>query len=134
MLQKKIVRIIVCPKPQTSFRNLFEKAQILPLPWEYIFTLLNFVLNNLEHFQASSAIHCVNTRNKHNLHRPVASLTCFQKSTYYTGINIFNNLPASLKSLMYEKANFIIAPKQYLNACSFYSVDELLLPKTESAS
>jgi hypothetical protein len=32
------------------------------------------------------------------------NLTCFQKSTYYSGTKIFNNLPSSLKSLMNEKA------------------------------
>jgi hypothetical protein len=104
-LQKKTVRIIVGAKPQTPFRDPFKKLQILPLPCEYIFSLLNFVINNLEHFQTNLAIHCVNTRNKHNLHRPVANLTCFQKTTYYLGIKIFNNLPASLKSLMNEKQN-----------------------------
>jgi hypothetical protein len=45
-----------------------------------------------------------------------------------------NNLPPSLKSLMNEKAKFKIALKQYLNTHSFYSVDEFLLLKTESAS
>jgi hypothetical protein len=52
-LQKKTVRITVGAKPQ-------------PLV-EYIFSLLNFIINNLEHFQTNSAIHCVNTRNKHHL-------------------------------------------------------------------
>jgi hypothetical protein len=96
-----------------------------------IYILINFVIDNLENFQTNSAIHCVNTRNNHYLHRPIANLTCFQKSIYYSGINIFNNLPASLKSLMNEKAKFKIVLKQYLNAHSFYSVDQLLLPKME---
>jgi hypothetical protein len=95
---------------------------------------LNFVINNLGHFQTNSATHCVNTRNKHHLHRPTSKLTCFQKSTYNSGIKISNNLPASLKSLMNEKAGFNIALKQYLNTHLFYSVDEFLLPKMETAS
>jgi hypothetical protein len=78
-LQKKIVRITVGAKPQTPYRVLFKKLQTLPLPYEYIYSLLNFVINNLEHFQTNSAIHCVNTRNKHHLHRPVANLIRFQK-------------------------------------------------------
>jgi hypothetical protein len=130
-LQKKIVRIIVCTKPQTP---CIKKLQILLLPCKYIFPLLSFVINSLEHFQTNSAIHCVNKRNKHHLHRPLANLTCFQKSTCHSGIKIFTNLPASLKSLMNEKAEFKIALKQYLNTHSFYSVDEFLLPKMESAS
>jgi hypothetical protein len=81
----------------------------------------------------NSAIHCVNTRNKHYLHRPIANLTCFQKNVYYSGIKVFNNLPASLKSLMNEKTTFKIVLKQYLNTHSFYSFHEFLLPKRESA-
>jgi hypothetical protein len=80
-LQKKLVRITVGAKPQTPCRDLFKKLQILPLPCEYIFSWLNSVINNLGHFQTNSAIHCVNTRNKHHLHRPIANLICFQKST-----------------------------------------------------
>jgi hypothetical protein len=121
-------------KPQTPCRALFKKLQILPLSCEYIFSLLNFVINNLEHFQTNSAIHCVNTRNKHHLHRPTANLICFQKSTYYSGIKPFNNVPASPKSLMNEKAKFKIVLEQNLNTHSFYFVDEFLLPKAESAS
>jgi hypothetical protein len=82
-LQKKTVRIIVGPKPQIPCRDLFKKLQILPLPCEHIFSLLNFVINNLEHFQTNSAIHCVNTRNMHHLHRPTANLTFSEKHTIF---------------------------------------------------
>jgi hypothetical protein len=90
-------------KPQNSCRDLFKRLQVLPLPCEYIFLLLNIILSNQGHFQANSAVHSV-TRNKHHLHRPIANLTGLQKSTYYFGTKIFNNLPSSLKSLMTEKA------------------------------
>jgi hypothetical protein len=63
-----------------------------------------------------------------------ANLTCLQKSTYYSGINIFNNLPSSIKSLMNEKAKFKIVLKKYLNTHSFYSVDEFRVSKTVSSS
>jgi IS1 family transposase len=95
-LQKKTVRIIVGTNSQTPYRDLLRSYRSY-------------------YFQTNSAIHCVNTRNNHHLHRPTANLTCFQKSLYYSGIKIFNNLPASLKSLINEKAKFKIALKQYLN-------------------
>jgi hypothetical protein len=66
-------------------------------------------------------------------HRPIANLLCFQKSTYYVGIKIFNNLPSGLKSLMNEKAQFKVALKRYLNTHSFYSVDEFLLSKNDAS-
>jgi hypothetical protein len=61
-------------------------------------------------------------------------LLSLQKSKYYSGIKIFNNLPSSLKSLMNENAKFKEPLKRYLNIHSFYSVDEFLLSKTDSSS
>jgi hypothetical protein len=81
-LQKKIVRIMLGVKPQNSCRGLFKRLQILPLPCEYIFSLLNFIINNKEHFQTNSSVHSVNTRNKHNLNRPVANPDMFSKKAH----------------------------------------------------
>jgi hypothetical protein len=102
---------MVSIKPQDSCRELFTRLQILPLPCEYLFSLLDFIINNQEHFQTNSAVHSVNTRNMHHLRRPVANLSCFQKGTYYSGIKVFKNLPSSLKSLTNEKAEFKVALK-----------------------
>jgi hypothetical protein len=63
------------------------------------------------------------TRNKHQLHRPIANLSCFQKS----GIKIFNSLPSSLTSLVNKKSQFKVALKRYLNTHSCYSVNEFLM-------
>jgi hypothetical protein len=49
---------------------------------------MNFIVNNQEHFQTNSAMHSVNTRNKNQLHRPIANLSCFQKSAYYEQFTI----------------------------------------------
>jgi hypothetical protein len=78
-LQKNTVRIIAGVKFRTSCRNLFMSLEILLLPCEYIFILMNFVVNNQEHFQIISAIHSVNIRNRDHLHRPTPNLSCFQK-------------------------------------------------------
>jgi hypothetical protein len=104
---------MVAIKPQNSCRDLLKKLQILPLPFEYTLSILNFVISNQGHFQANSVVHGVNTRNKHHIHSPIANLTGFQKSSYYSGIKIFNNLPSSLKSLMNEKATFKESLKRY---------------------
>jgi hypothetical protein len=133
-LQKKIIRIVAGKKPQNYCRNLFKRLQILTLKCEYIFSLLNFIISNQEHFHADSAVQRVNTRNKPHLHRPTANLTSFQIRTYYSGITIFNNQPSSLKSLANENRKFKEALKRYLNTRSFYSVDEFLVSKTDSSS
>jgi IS1 family transposase len=92
-LKKRTVRINAGVRSRNSCRTLFMSLEILPHPCEYIFTLMNFVVNNQEHLQTNSAIHSVNTWNRDHLHRPNDNLSCFQKSGYYTTIRIFNSLP-----------------------------------------
>jgi hypothetical protein len=95
-LQKKTVSIMIGFKSRNSCR----RDEILALP----FSLINFITNNEEHFQTNADVHSVNTSHKGYLHVPTANFSCFQKSTYYAGIKIFNNLPPYLKSLLNEKA------------------------------
>jgi hypothetical protein len=85
--------------PRTPCRNLFKKLEILPVPWPYIFLLMNFCVNNQENFQTNSSVHSINTRNKLYLHRPIANLSCFQKTALYSGIRIFNSLPMKRHNL-----------------------------------
>jgi hypothetical protein len=127
ILQKKIIRILADAQPRTSCRSLFKKLQILPIPCQYIQSILNFVVNNQETFQTNLEIYNINTRNKHHLHRPNANLSCFQKSAYYAGIRIFTRLPLCLSVLMNDKAKFKKAVQKYLNTHFFYSVDEFLM-------
>jgi hypothetical protein len=48
-LKKKIVRLMAGVKPRNSCRSLFKRLEILALPCEYIFSLMNFTVNNQEH-------------------------------------------------------------------------------------
>jgi hypothetical protein len=82
-LQERNVRLIAGVKSRSSCRSLFMRLEILPLPCEYIFTLMNFVVNNQEHFQKNSALHSVDTRNRGRLHEPTTNLSSFQRSAYY---------------------------------------------------
>jgi hypothetical protein len=123
-LQKKIVRIMVGAHPRTPCRSLFKKLEILLVPCQYIFSLMNFFVNNRASFQTNSSVYSINTRNKKHLHGPIANLSCFQKSAFYSAIRIFNSLPRSLTNLKNEKAQFKVAVRRYLNAHSFYPVDE----------
>jgi hypothetical protein len=106
-LQKRTVRTVAGVKSRNSCRNLFMRREILPLPCEYIFTLMNFQ----EYFQTNSAIHSVNIRKRDHLHRPTANLSCFQKNAYDAGIKIYNGLPLNFRSLMNKKAQFKVALK-----------------------
>jgi hypothetical protein len=103
ILNEKIVRIMAGVTHRNSCSGLFKRLVISPFPYQFISPLMNFIVNNQEHFQTNSAVYSVNTKNKHHLTRPTANLSCFQKRAYYAGINIFNNLPSNLKSLMTKK-------------------------------
>jgi hypothetical protein len=99
---------------------------ILTLPCEYMLSLLLFIVNSQEHFQTNSPVHSVNTRNKNQLHRTIANISCFQKSAFYAGIKI-SSLPSSDTSLIHKKEQFKVALKRYLITHSFYSVDEFVV-------
>jgi hypothetical protein len=112
ILQKKIITIMASVKPRTSCRSLFKRLESLTILCGFIFSVTNFTVNSQEHFKSNSASHSVNTRNNtHNLHRPAANLSCFQKHAYYSGINIFNNVPCSLKTLTNKNVQFKTALK-----------------------
>jgi hypothetical protein len=74
------------------YKSMFKRLEILTLSSEYIFSLMNFTVNNQEHFQTNSTIHGVNTRNKNQPYRPTTNLSCFRKSAYYAGIKILHFL------------------------------------------
>jgi hypothetical protein len=96
----------------------------LTVPSQSIYSLMSIFIGNQEKFQTNSSVHNINTRNKHHLHKPVANLSCFQKGASYSGIRIFNSLPRSFTNLKNKKTQFKVALIKFLNAHSFYSVDE----------
>jgi hypothetical protein len=44
-------------KSRNSSRDLFKRSGISQLLCEYIFSFMNFIVNNEEYFQTSSAVH-----------------------------------------------------------------------------
>jgi hypothetical protein len=126
-LEKRIVRIIVGAKPGRSCRSLFKKLGILLFPCQYVFLLMNFIVNNEKKFKMTLSVHIINTRNKQHLYRPVVNLFCFQKSAYFAGIRVFNSLLCSLTSLGNEKAQQKVALTRYLIIYSSCPVDEFFV-------
>jgi hypothetical protein len=92
-LQKKFLRIMAGAEPRTSCRSLFKKLEILPVPCQHTLSLMSFIINNQEISQTNSSIDNINTRNKHNLHKPNAKLSCFQRRKFHAGIKMFSSLP-----------------------------------------
>jgi hypothetical protein len=131
ILQKRIIRIMAGVGSRSSCRSLFKKLAILPVPCQYIFSLMMIVVDNQENFQTNSSIHGVDTRNKTQLHRPIVNLSCFQKGVSYVGVKIFNILPSSISNLRNDKLHFKVALKRYLMDHSFYSLAEFLMHRND---
>ena len=126
ILQKKTIRIMAGVNKRNSCRNLFRDYQILTLPCEYIYSLMAFYFKNRDKFTSNVQIHDINTRRRHDLHMPSASLTCFQKGVYFECIKIFNSLPKEIKSLTSNAKAFKTALRKYLYVKAFYSIDEFI--------
>ena len=125
-LQKKAIRIIMGNRNNVSCREVFKLLKILPLPAQYIYSLLIFVVNNRNLFLDNADLYSIKTRNSYNLHTPLPHLTKYQKGVHYAGIRVFNQLPTSIKSLVNETKVFKKTLKRFLMDNSFYSMGEFL--------
>jgi len=70
-IKKRIIRIMTNSNRRETCRPLFHQLGILPLPSQYIFSLLLFVATNKKLFSLNSQIQDINTRHKSNLHLPL---------------------------------------------------------------
>jgi hypothetical protein len=52
-----------------------------------------FVIKNRKEFTDNSEIYEIKTRQRKNLHQPLANLKKYQKGIHYLGIKVYNNLP-----------------------------------------
>jgi hypothetical protein len=104
-LEKKIVWIMAGDKPRNSCRGLFKRLEILPLPCEYIFWLMNFSVNNQKHFQSNSAVHCVNTRNRHHHLDQLPTSHVFRKVHTMLASKFSTTYPLVSKVLWMERHN-----------------------------
>jgi hypothetical protein len=124
VLKPQATRIITNVGRRDSCRQLFKQLQILPLPSQYIFSLLVFVNRNKELFLYNSEIYEINTRYNHNLHLLSTNLTLVQRGVMYSGSKIYSHLPLSIKAHSNNAKRFKATLKRYLVEHSFYSVDE----------
>ena len=97
LYKRKSSELWLLHSPEPHVEVDLINQEILPVPCQYILSLMNFIIYNQEKFMHRTCVNFMYTlckqRNKHHLHRPNANLYCFQKSTFYAGIKIFNNLP-----------------------------------------
>ena len=123
-LQKRIIRIMTGSGNKDSCRKLFTSMEILPLPSQYIFLLLWFVIKYKDLFTTSDKFHNLCTRRHHNFHQPSVNLKKYQTGVYYMGIKTFNSLPSYLKKEFTNPTKFVTLAKNFLCENSFYSLEE----------
>jgi hypothetical protein len=99
MTQKRIVRTIMKAKPKNSCKELFSKLGTLTLYSQCIFSTLVFVVKHKDLFALNMDFHSINIHHKLDLHVPLVNLSKVQKGVYYSGINLFNSLPLSIKQV-----------------------------------
>jgi len=84
-----------------------------------------FVVENKSIFQLKSEMHGINTKQNLNLYQPQANLTLYQKEVYYSGVNIFNNLPpTNITNLFSNIKRFKLELDKYLYLKSMYTLEE----------
>jgi len=80
-----------------SCRKLFFNLEILPLPSQYILSLLLSMIRNRNHFLVSSEVYHIDTSQHANFHQPSVNLTKYQKGVCYLGVMVFHIPPSYIK-------------------------------------
>jgi hypothetical protein len=118
------------PGPRSSCRNLLKKLNILPVPCQYILSLMLSIIDNQQYFFTNAHVHGLVTRNKNHLYLPALSLTCVQKGVSCSAVKIFNSLPSNIQSYKVDRRKFKKELCKYLTIHLFYSITEFLECKT----
>jgi hypothetical protein len=125
-LQKKIIRIKSGVGRKSLYRGPFRKLNILPVACQCILSLMLFIVEKQNNIQTTLNIQGINTTNRNQLHWPSASLSCFQKGIFYSGIRIFNSLQDDITNLRNDRVEVKRELRRYLITHSCYSITEFL--------
>ena len=79
---------------RASCRGLFRKLEILPVPCQYILSLMLFIIDNPNNFQTGLEMQGLHTRSKNQLFIPIANLTSVQKGITYSVLKYTTVCPA----------------------------------------
>ena len=96
--KKKGNKNYVWSRTKNIFRGWFRKLEILPVPCQYILSVLLFIIDNPNNYQAGLEVHRLHTRSKNQHFIPNANLTSVQKGITFPGIKIYNSLPKNILS------------------------------------
>jgi hypothetical protein len=123
-LQKRVIRIITGVTNRDSCRELFKNFKILTLVSQYIYFVVIFIIENCNDYICNYDIHKSNTTQGTNVHQPLVSLSLYHKGLINMGINIFNNLPSSIKESHVTSQKFKLLLRNLLYSNTFHTLDE----------
>lgn len=124
ILQKKVIRIIAGVNKKTSCKPLFLTHQIKTMYIEYVIQALKLIKLNIECYPKNENIHQHNTRNSHKLRNIQHTSSLFEKSLYYSGLRMYNNLPKHISQEMNIKKFNKFIHDMFDGQC-FYSIQEV---------
>ena len=95
---QKIIIIMRGWRCSDSCRKLFFNLEILPLPSQYILSLLLFMIRKKNQFLVNSQIYHTDIRQHAHFHQPSVNITKYQKGVSYLGVKVFNVFPTYIKT------------------------------------
>jgi len=104
-VHKRIIRTIMNLSKNASCQQPFRELNILPVPSQYIFSLLLFITKNKDQFMTNSQMHKITTWQTFDLYIPTANLTVYQKVVYYQRIKFTIFYQKLLKTYLVIKTN-----------------------------
>ena len=109
-IQKRMIIIIMNSDSIDSCHELLKKLYILPLHYQYIFSILLLVVKNRGLFKTNFDVHNLNTRSNYDLHLPTAKINDISKRNLLFWY--LYHLPLTLKQLPYDVNKFKTALKK----------------------
>ena len=82
------------------------------------------IVQNKNLLSTNTENHNKDTRQRNNLYVTQANLSVYQKAVYYSGTEIFNNLPTEIKNVANNLKKFKVSLKKFLYSYSFYILEE----------
>jgi hypothetical protein len=125
---KRAIRVMSRLSPRSSCKEGFKRLGILTVPCLYIYSMMMFVVRNINIYQSNNAIHHIHTRHFGKFLASVERLSSIQRSVLYSSITIYNNLPQNIRILIDNVNIFRHTLKNFISN-AFYSVDEYISGK-----
>jgi hypothetical protein len=123
-IQKRIIRIMTKSNKRDPCRPLFKQLGILPLPSQYTFSLLLFVVTNKKLFFwiCKNIVYTLVIVTICTYHK--TGLTLVQKGVAHSGCKIYNHLPSHIKNISNNVPLFKSILRKLLLQYDFYSTDK----------